>query len=138
MRRLSIVVFLSAIGILVLCSGPPAFGQGVTGSITGYITDPSGAAIPNAKVMATEVRTNVATTRNADVAGLYLITNILPGDYNITVEATGFKVFTQSQVHLEVGGTVRADAKLEVGTFTQHITVEAQSAAVETEKTDVS
>ncbi len=138
MRRLSIVVFLSAIGIMVLCSGPAAFGQAVTGSITGYVTDPSGAAIPNAKVTATEIRTNVATTRSADAAGLYLITNILPGDYNVTVEAAGFKIFTQSQVHLGVGGTVRADAKLEVGTFTQHINVEAQSAALETEKTDVS
>ncbi len=138
MRRSSIVVCLAAIGVMALCSGPSLFGQAVTGSITGYIADPSGAAIPNAKVTATDVRTNAATTRNADAAGLYLITNLVPGDYSVTVEAKGFKTYTQSQIHLEVGGTVRADAKLELGEVSQQITVEAHGAAMETEKTDVS
>jgi len=123
---------------MVLSSVPSAFGQAVTGSITGYVTDPSGAAIPNATVTATEVHTNVATARTCDAAGLYLITNLLPGTYTVSVEAQGFKTFTQREVQLEVGATVRTDVKLEVGALTQHITVEAQVAAVETEKTDVS
>jgi len=69
---------------------------------------------------------------------LYLITNLLPGTYTIAVKGKGFKTFTQREVHLEVGATVRADAKLELGQVTQEITVEAHGAALETEKTDVS
>lgn len=123
---------------MVLCSGPPGFGQAVTGSITGYITDPSGAGIPNATITATEESTNVATVRSTDASGLYLITNILPGAYTINVAAQGFKTFSQQKVHLAVGGTVRADVKLELGAVTQQITVEAQAAVLETQKTDVS
>ena len=138
MRKSHIVWLLLIMASVVLCSGPPAFGQAVTGTLTGYVTDPSGAAIPNASVTATETHTNVATKRSADSAGLYLITNILPGDYNLSVEAQGFKTFTAQLIHLEVGATVRTDAKLELGQVSQQITVEAHGAALETEKTDVS
>jgi carboxypeptidase family protein/TonB-dependent receptor-like protein len=138
MRRLLSVWLLLAVAIIVLRSGPLAYGQAVTGSITGYVSDPSGAAIPNATVTATEMRTNIATTRNTDASGLYLITNLLPGTYTISVEAKGFKTFTQQQVQLEVGATVRLDIKLELGEVTQTITVEAQGAVLETQKTDVS
>jgi len=138
MRRLSIIVFLLTLGTMVLCSGPSAFGQAVTGSITGYITDPSGAAIPNAKVTATDVHTNVATVRTTDATGLYLITNLIPGTYTINVESQGFKTFSQAGIELAVGHTVRTDVKLELGEVSQRITVEASSAILETEKTDVS
>src|SRR5208282_4407101 len=126
MRRLPVVALLLIVGTMVLSSVPSAFGQAVTGSITGYVTDPSGAAIPNATVTATAVLTNIATVRSTDAAGLYLITNLLPGTYTVSIEAQGFKTFTQREV------------KLELGQITQQITVEAQVAAVETEKTDVS
>ena len=138
MRKLQIAWLLLVIGGVVLSSGPPALGQAVTGSITGYVTDPSGAAIPDASVTATAVQTGVGTSRTTDAAGLYLITNLLPGTYTIAVKGKGFKTFTQREVHLEVGATVRADAKLELGQVTQEITVEAHGAALETEKTDVS
>ena len=61
------------------------------------------------------MRTNVSTARTSDAAGLYLITNLLPGTYTISVEAQGFKTFTQRDVQLEVGATARTDAKLELG-----------------------
>ncbi|HEV2379096.1 MAG TPA: TonB-dependent receptor [Terriglobia bacterium] len=138
MRRLPTIALLWVLGTMVFYSGPPASGQAVTGSITGYVTDPSGAAIPNAKVTATQVGPNVATSRTSDAAGLYLITNLLPGTYTISVEAQGFKTFTQRDVQLEVGATARTDAKLELGQVSQQVTVEAQVAALETEKTDVS
>jgi len=138
MRRLSIILFLLMLGTMVLCSGPPAFGQAVTGSITGYVTDPSSAAIPNAKVTATDVHTNVATSRSTDASGLYLITNLIPGTYTISVELQGFKGYNQPGIQLEVGHTVRTDVKLELGEINQRITVEGSTAVLETEKTDVS
>lgn len=138
MRRLPVIALLSVMVTMVLCSGPSAFGQAVTGSITGYVTDPTGGAVPNAKVTATEVRTNVTTVRTSDAAGLYVITNVLPGTYTITVEAPGFKTFSQANVELQVGATARTDAKLELGQVSQQVTVEAQAAVLETQKTDVS
>lgn len=138
MRRPPVVALLFLIGTMVLYSGPPAFGQAVTGSITGYVTDPSGGAIPNATVTATETTTNVSTARTSDTAGLYLITNLLPGTYTISVEANGFKKFTRPNVQLEVGATARTDAKLELGQVSQQVTVEAQTTTLETQKTDVS
>ena len=138
MRRLSIALFLVILGTMVLSSGLPAFGQAVTGSITGYITDPTGSAVPAATVTATETRTNVSTSRTADAAGMYLITNLLPGTYTLTVTAAGFKAFSQEAIQLAVGGTARTDVKLELGQVSEHITVEASSAILETEKTDVS
>ena len=138
MRKLQIVWLLLILGSMFLSTAPPLCGQAVTGSITGYITDPSGAAIPDANVVATDVRSSLATSRTSDSAGLYLITNLLPGTYSVSVEAKGFKRFTQAEVQLLVGATARVDAILELGTVTQQITVEARATTVETEKTDVS
>src|SRR5690348_16288119 len=127
MRKLHNEWLLLAIIAMILSSGLTAFGQAVTGSIMGYITDPSGAAIPSASVTATEAQTNVATTRTTDSAGMYLITNLLPGAYTINVEAKGFKAFSRVGVRLDVGGTVRTDATLELGEVTQQISVEAHA-----------
>ncbi len=138
MRKLHFEWLLLAPVAMVFASGPTAFGQAVTGSITGYITDPSGAAIPSATVTATAAQTNVATARATDSSGMYLITNLLPGSYTIKVEAKGFKAFSRVGVRLDVGGTVRTDAALELGEVTQQISVEGRAVTLETEKTDVS
>jgi outer membrane receptor protein involved in Fe transport len=136
--RKQILWLVLSVGTLCLASTPLVFGQAVTGSITGYITDPSGAAIPGAKVTVTDTHTGVETIRTSDTAGLYLITNLLPGTYKLTVEAKGFKTIAQENVQLEVGATVRSDLKLELGAVAQEITVTASTAQLETEKTDVS
>jgi hypothetical protein len=138
MRKLQILWLLLVMGTMVLSSGPPALGQAVTGSITGYVTDPSGAAIPDANITATAVQTKVVTSRTSDATGLYLVTNLLPGTYTLTVEAKGFKTLTQRDVQLGVGATVRSDLRLELGPVAQEVTVTAQTAIMETEKTDVS
>jgi outer membrane receptor protein involved in Fe transport len=136
--RKQVLWLVLVIGTLSLASAPLVFGQAVTGSITGYITDPSGAAIPDAKVTATATGTAVESVRMSDASGLYLITNLLPGTYKVTVEAKGFKTVAQENVQLEVGATVRSDIKLELGAVAQEITVSASTAQLETEKTDVS
>ena len=136
--RKQILWLVLSVGTLSLASTPLVFGQAVTGSITGYLTDPSGAAIPDAKVTATAVSTGIETVRMSDASGLYLITNVLPGTYKLTVEAKGFKTVAQENVQVEVGATVRSDIKLELGAVAQEITVTASTAQMETEKTDVS
>src|SRR5437879_12367331 len=99
MRKLQIAWLLLVIGGVVLSSGPPALGQAVTGSITGYVTDPSGAAIPDANVTATAVQTGVGTSRTTDAAGLYLINNLLPGTYTTAAQGKGVKTFNTPERH---------------------------------------
>src|SRR4051794_10119795 len=113
--RIRILYLALAMAAVPLLFATAAFGQAVTGSITGYVTDPTGGAIPGASVTATEVKTGVATTRTSDASGLYLITNLLPGTYSVSIGAKGFKTVTQQQVQLEVGATVRSDVRLELG-----------------------
>ena len=96
-------LLLLILGTMAFSYIPPLYGQAVTGYIKGYVTDPSGAGIVGATVTATEVRTNIRTTRITDETGMYLITNLLPGTYTVTVEAKGFKTFTQQGLRLEVG-----------------------------------
>jgi Carboxypeptidase regulatory-like domain len=113
------------------------YGQAVTGSFTGHVYDPSGAPVPNATVVATNVLTGIATTRSSDSAGLYLITNLLPGTYSVAVEAKGFKRFVQENIVLRVDSKMNIDAQLELGEITQEVTVSAAPPMLQTEKADV-
>jgi outer membrane receptor protein involved in Fe transport len=133
-------LFSSAlVGLLVLCLHlQSGLAQVNSGSISGYVSDPSGAAVPNANVTVTEVRTGIATKGIADSAGLYNITHLLPGEYTVSVEAQGFKRFVQEHVTLQIDFTMRVDAKLELGAVTQEVSVTAAPPLLQSQKTDVS
>ena len=128
---------LIAAAAITLLSTPRAFGQAVTGAITGYVTDPSGAAIPNATVTATNAGTKVETKRTTEASGLYLITNLPPGIYTLGVEATGFQRFLQQNVLLNVDSKATVDVTLKLGAVTQEVTVTSAPPMLKTEKTDV-
>jgi Carboxypeptidase regulatory-like domain len=112
--------------------------QAVWGSIQGYVTDPSGSAIPRATVRATEERTGVVTQAVTNPSGFYDVTHIVPGTYAVSVETSGFKHFIQRGVLLSVGATVRLDVKLQLGSVHQSVTVTAASPILNTEQTNVS
>src|SRR6201997_5900757 len=80
---------------------PSAFGQAVYGSILGTVTDPQGAAVPNAKVTVTNQRKGTAdqTTTNQD--GNYSVTHLIPDVYSVKVEASGFKVSEQKDIPVQ-------------------------------------
>src|SRR5690242_21695942 len=75
--------------------------QATWGAISGFVSDPSGSAVPNASVTVTQVETGVSTGGRSDAAGLYNITHLLPGEYTLTVEASGFKRFVQKHIALQ-------------------------------------
>ena len=129
----------AVVGVLVLgCLGAGrARAQATWGSISGFVSDSSGAMIAGANVTVTEVHTGVETKGVTDSSGLYNITHLLPGEYTVSVEAQGFKRFTQEHVTLQVDSTVRVDCALQLGTVTQEVTVEAAAPQLQTEKTDV-
>src|SRR2546425_8516044 len=120
--------------LLLLCllwALPNAHAQ-VASSITGSVTDPTGAVIPGATVTATNEGTNVPVSRQTNSDGLYLIPELLPGFYTVTAEAKGFTKLVNQRVELTVGYTQRLDFRLNVGEVTQEITVTSQAPLVDT------
>src|SRR5437667_6866466 len=102
-----------------------AHAQAVSGTITGFVYDPSGVAVPSAKVTATNVETGVATSRNTDVTGVYVITNLLPGTYSVAAEAPGFQRLVEENIVLRVDSKVNVDLHLTMGALSQEVTVNA-------------
>jgi hypothetical protein len=109
------------------------FGQGNTSSIVGTVTDPSGAIVPGAKVVATNVGTGVASAVTSDSFGNYTVSLLPPGVYNVEAEVTGFKKFIRQNVTLEMTRLLRVDIQLETGAVTETVTVEASTPLLETE-----
>src|SRR5579875_100788 len=108
--------------------------QTITGSISGTVTDQSGAAIPNLKVTAVNTSRNTTHEAITDAQGTFTITNLLPATYNIVVEASGFKRFEKTGVVLNTNENISVGTlALEVGSVNQTIQVSAQGQALETE-----
>src|SRR5207244_10423930 len=100
----------------------------VTGAtLSGTITDPSGAVIPNAQVSVRNTATGVTREVTADTAGFYSVPNLLPGNYEVTVMSPGFSTARQSNVELGVGAQQQLNISLKVGETSQ--TVEVTEAA---------
>jgi hypothetical protein len=114
------------VGILLLamCCLSSAFGQTVTGSITGLISDPSGAVVAGAKVTAKNVATGVETQATTNESGAYTIRFLPIGSYTISVDASGFTAYKTSPFALEIDTTVKIDAKLKIGSTTQVVVEE--------------
>src|SRR5271170_2822999 len=103
------------------------------GQFTGVVTDPSGAAIANAKITVTNAGTNFADSTTTNQNGLYNLKELPVGTYKITVEASGFKTATNRGVALDVGTIAHVDFKLQIGRASEVVEVTAQAAAVNTE-----
>ena len=83
-------VFASFLALLFL-GGSTAFGQGTSASLTGQVTDNSGAIVPGATVTATNADTGLAQTATTNGEGIYLIAPLPPGHYKLMIEAKGFE-----------------------------------------------
>jgi hypothetical protein len=136
MKKIGLMVCV-ALAAFFLCA-PRATAQATWGAINGYVTDPSGAAVPGANVKAKEVTTGIETTATSDSQGFFNLTHLNPGEYTVNVEAQGFKGFAQEHIVLRVDSTVRTDAKLQMGSVSQEVTVTDAPPLLKTEKTDVS
>src|SRR5712692_584373 len=123
---------------LALSLSAPLAAQVATGTFTGFVTDPSGAAIANAKVTITNEATNVSVSRQTNTDGLYIIPDLLPGFYTLRAEAQGFKTLVNTHIELTVGYTQRVNFKLDVGALNQVVTVEGQAPLVDTESNRMS
>jgi hypothetical protein len=114
------ISFLLMLGLVFL--GTVAYGQG-TASIVGTVTDPSGAAVPNAKILISNTDTGIVRTTSTNTTGNYAAGGLAIGNYKVQVEVAGFKTYTTTGITLNVNDTVRTDAALQVGTAQESITV---------------
>jgi hypothetical protein len=119
---------LSVFCFLILIS-LPLDAQQPTGSITGIVRDASGAVIPGAGVSLTHQVTGVALQQTTSEAGMYGFVSLLPGTYQVKVEASGFKTAILDLL-VEVGRITAGDISLEIGSPTERVNVEANAAAV--------
>lgn len=113
------------------------FGQAGTGTISGTVTDPAGAAVPNVPVEATNSDTNVAYPTVSTGTGAYTLTQLPPGPYSITVTATGFKKLTRAGITVDAGQTLPLNLTLEVGASSESVTVTAEATLLKAETGDI-
>ncbi len=132
--RLSGLVVLMA--LLVGVQGT-ALAQTGAASITGLVTDSSGAAAPGVSVTATNQATNVGYTAVSNEAGNYTITSVLVGTYVVKASLQGFKTATTRPIALEAKQIARLDFRLEVGALEDTLEVTAQSPVLQTESATV-
>jgi len=111
--------------------------QAVYGSILGTITDPQGAAVPNAKVTVIDERkgTTDETTTNGD--GNYSVTHLIPDLYSIKVEGSGFKTLEQKNVNVSADAASRVDLQFQVGGAQETVEVTAEAPQLKTDRADV-
>jgi outer membrane receptor protein involved in Fe transport len=110
--------------------------QVLYGSLVGTVTDQSGAVVPGAQVAATQIQTGQVRQDTTDQSGRYSIVNLLPGTYNVAVDAKGFKKFQQQNLTVTPNVVSRTDVHLEVGQATEEVTVSGEAAQLQTEKAD--
>ena len=126
---LTLIVLTLMWGLLFLA---PVYGQKVSSTLTGQITDPSGGAIVAAKVSARNVATSVERDTVTNERGNYTIQFLNPGTYEISVEQQGFKRQTFNGVVLQVDQTVELNATLELGQLLQEVSVNAAAPLLQT------
>ncbi len=130
-KSLSVLIFALA---LFTCGRLLA---GVTASISGTVTDPSGAVVAGATVTATNVETGVATTLTTNTQGFYSFQSLPLGNYTISVQQSGFKGYSQTGLVLDVNSALVIDVHLEVGATTEKVEVSSDALHVDTESTQM-
>ena len=123
----------TAAAIAVVMASPFAHAQSDAAAISGTVTDPSGAVVPNAKVTVTNTATNDSHVVTTNDAGNFTVPNLQSSNYDIKIEAQGFQVTTLSAVKLDPSIGRHVDASLKVGNSGETVTVEAGANTVQTE-----
>src|SRR5437667_5661485 len=131
MRPLTCLLFACLPLLLLLAS--PAQAQVYTGSITGLIQDPSGAVVPNASVVLTDITKGLKYSATTDSTGRYVLRSLPPSTYSIRVEASGFRSEVQSGIVLEVNQNLTLNVSLQVGTAQETVEVTGQPPVLATE-----
>lgn len=120
--------------LLLAAASSPA--QTLNGTLTGLITDPADAVIPNASVTALEHSTNIASRTRTTAAGIFTL-SLRPGSYQITVESPGFRTMIREGVEVNIAQTTRLDLRMQVGEITEKVTVEASAPLISSDTSEL-
>ncbi len=110
-----------------------SWGQVYSGSMTGVITDPSGAVVPNVNVTVTDTAKGFTYRATTDSSGRYLVRPLPPSSYRLNATAAGFKEFVQDAIQVAVNQNAALDVRLELGTGSQSVEVSATAGALATQ-----
>jgi Carboxypeptidase regulatory-like domain/TonB dependent receptor len=109
----------------------------ITGSISGVVSDSSGAVVSGATVTATNIQTGVQIKLKTDPRGFYNFAALQIGTYTVEVQETGFKTAKRTDMVIDANSTLRADFALQVGQSVEEVTVTAEALHIETESTQM-
>ena len=126
MKRLVIVL------VALVAMAVPGFAQNSHGSISGQVTDPTGAIIPKAQVTVLDTDTGAVSQITTTSGGYYTAPELAPGPYKITVDAPGFKTYVRTGIVVETQGNPTVNIKLSVGTTTETIDVSSAAPLIDT------
>ena len=124
--------------LLLICVSSLHAQTAVTGAVTGYVKDSSGAVLTGATVEATNTNTQVVDRTTTNLAGLYRFPSLLPGTYTIIVTKTGFAKYIRQNVTVEAGTALPVDATVAIGASAATITVTGDAPVLQTDSVDVS
>ncbi|HXM98838.1 MAG TPA: carboxypeptidase-like regulatory domain-containing protein [Candidatus Dormibacteraeota bacterium] len=124
--------------VVVLCSANAAWGQEVTATITGMVTDQSGAPIMGADVVAKDTERGTVFTAQTNESGIYNVLRVPIGIYDVKVEAKGFQTALVPSVTLVLNQTARISVQMTVGQVTQTIEVSSEAPLLKTDSAEVS
>ena len=132
----SVLLTICAAVFLTLGGAATAFGQAVTGSLLGTVTDMSGAVVPNAKVTITEINTAISRNMQTNESGNYMFPALEPGVYRVSVEQGGFRTAVKDRVTVLVNTSIRADLVLQPGAVSESVTITAEVPILQTDRAD--
>jgi hypothetical protein len=128
-----------AIAVLIAVLAAPGLAQNAgSGTITGTITDPSGAVVPAADIVIRNTDTGFTRSIQSNEAGIYMAPFLQPGHYEVHASKAGFAAVLRKELILQVGQTLSMDLAMTVQAATEVVTVTGQQSVVDTEKTEVS
>src|SRR5947208_10212532 len=130
--------FLLVVVLLLLALATTKYSQTTFASITGSVTDATGAVVSGATVTATNVETNIKTTAQSNEDGNYTIAQLKEGTYTVRAEAAGFKSFVMGSVGLVARDVRRVDVRLEIGDVATEVKVSGGVTLIETETARIS
>ena len=128
---------LSTFAVAFLLVVPAAYSQSTFGSVVGNVFDATGAPVAATEVTLTNLGTSEKRTSTTNNDGLYQFVNVLPGQYTVGVQKTGFKRILRSPVRVETENTAKIDISLQVGELTQTVEVTAQTPLLQPESSSL-
>ena len=135
LRRLAL--FAACISLALFCLSGTLSAQQVFGSIVGAVTDPSGAAVSGAKVTVTDIQKGTKFEVSTNESGNYTKGQLIPGQYQVSIEAAGFQKTVSNPITVLVDQVARYDVTMQVGNVTQEVEVTAAAPLLQADRADV-